>query len=55
MSLGDLAAITFGVFGTVVEWRGSIIEEGERVWRKRGPNVDWAPSWTPGASSANRR
>ncbi len=42
MSLTNLAAITFDVFGTVVDWRGSIIEEGERVWRKRGLDLDWA-------------
>lgn len=42
MDLRNLAAITFDVFGTVVDWRGSIIEEGERVWRARGLDVDWA-------------
>ena len=42
MSLNNLAAITFDVFGTVVDWRGSIIEEGERVWRGRGLDLDWA-------------
>lgn len=42
MSLANLKAITFDVFGTVVDWRGSIIDEGERVWRKRGLDVDWA-------------
>jgi len=42
MALSNLAAVTFDVFGTVVDWRGSIIEEGERVWRGRGLDVDWA-------------
>jgi 2-haloacid dehalogenase len=42
MPLSNLAAITFDVFGTVVDWRGSIIEEGERVWRRRGLDLDWA-------------
>lgn len=42
MVMNDLAAVTFDVFGTVVDWRGSIIEEGERVWRRRGLDVDWA-------------
>ena len=34
-------AILFDVFGTVVDWRGSIVEEGEQVWRQRGLDVDW--------------
>ncbi|MGA8261187.1 MAG: haloacid dehalogenase type II [Arenicellales bacterium] len=35
-------ALLFDVFGTVVDWRGSIIEEG-RVWnRDLGLSVDWA-------------
>jgi 2-haloacid dehalogenase len=42
MPISNLAAITFDVFGTVVDWRGSIIEEGERVWRRRGLDLDWA-------------
>ncbi|PWT97530.1 MAG: haloacid dehalogenase type II [Terriglobia bacterium] len=35
-------ALVFDTFGTVVDWRGSIIEEG-RVWGKeKGIQVDWA-------------
>ena len=35
-------ALVFDTFGTVVDWRGSIIEEG-KVWGKaKGLNVDWA-------------
>ncbi len=35
-------ALLFDTFGTVVDWRGSIIEEG-RVWGKaKGINLDWA-------------
>lgn len=41
-SLEGVQAITFDVFGTVVDWRGTIIEEGQRVWRARGLDVDWA-------------
>ena len=43
-----LKACTFDVFGTVVDWRGSIIAEGENVWRARGVDVDWpafADAW----------
>ena len=41
MNDNSTKALLFDVFGTVVDWRGSIIEEG-RVWnRDRGLNVDW--------------
>ncbi len=45
---GGIRALVFDVFGTVVDWRGSIIAEGERVWRPRGVDVDWgafADAW----------
>jgi 2-haloacid dehalogenase len=35
-------ALTFDVFGTVVDWRSSIIREGEALGRARGLRVDWA-------------
>jgi 2-haloacid dehalogenase len=35
-------ALTFDVFGTVVDWRNSIIREGRRLGRGRGWRVDWA-------------
>lgn len=34
-------ALTFDVFGTVVDWRGSIVREGEALGRARGLDVDW--------------
>ena len=37
-----VTACVFDVFGTVVDWRGSIIAEGENRWRTRVPGVDWA-------------
>jgi 2-haloacid dehalogenase len=37
-----IEALTFDVFGTVVDWRGSIIREGEALNRARGLHVDWA-------------
>lgn len=36
-----MKALLFDVFGTVVDWRRSIIEEGELFNRARGTNVDW--------------
>ena len=35
-------ALLFDTFGTVVDWRGSIIEEGTAWGRARGLEVDWA-------------
>jgi 2-haloacid dehalogenase len=37
-----IQALTFDVFGTVVDWRSSIIREGEALGRTRGLQVDWA-------------
>jgi 2-haloacid dehalogenase len=45
----DVKAMVFDTFGTVVDWRGSIIAEGERYWRpEKGMNIDWpafADAW----------
>ena len=40
--LNGLKALTFDVFGTVVDWRSSIIAEGEVLGEKKGLTVDWA-------------
>ncbi|HTE84761.1 MAG TPA: haloacid dehalogenase type II [Dehalococcoidia bacterium] len=37
-----IRALTFDVFGTVVDWRGSIIREGDEFNRSHGTSVDWA-------------
>jgi 2-haloacid dehalogenase len=37
-----IKALTFDVFGTVVDWRSSLIREGEALGRARGLTVDWA-------------
>ena len=42
MSLAGVQALTFDVFGTVVDWRGSIIREGEALGAAHGLEVDWA-------------
>ena len=36
----SIKALTFDVFGTVVDWRGSIIREGERLGAELGVDVD---------------
>ncbi|GJM13113.1 MAG: haloacid dehalogenase [Pseudohongiella sp.] len=35
-------ALTFDVFGTVVDWHGSIIREGQILAANKGYDVDWA-------------
>ena len=38
----NVKALLFDTFGTVVDWRTSIIEDFTRFGRKKGLNVDWA-------------
>ena len=38
----DLGALVFDVFGTVVDWRSTIIREGAALGRKKDLDVDWA-------------
>jgi 2-haloacid dehalogenase len=38
----EVKALTFDVFGTVVDWRSGIIREGEALGRAKGMTVDWA-------------
>jgi 2-haloacid dehalogenase len=42
MAISDVKALAFDVFGTVVDYRGSIVREGERLNRAKGLHVDWA-------------
>ena len=45
----SVKAMVFDTFGTVVDWRGSIIAEGEAYWRPvKGMDIDWpafADAW----------
>jgi 2-haloacid dehalogenase len=53
-----IKALTFDVFGTVVDWRGSIIKEGRRFGKSRNLNVDWAKfadAWRAGYRPAMDR
>jgi len=38
----DVKALIFDTFGTVVDWRGSIIEEGTAWGKSKGLTIDWA-------------
>lgn len=56
--VGDLRAIAFDVFGTVVDWRGSIISELEAFGASRGLDADWAAftdAWRAGYRPAMDR
>jgi len=59
MATAEVKALTFDVFGTVVDWRGSIIAQCTAFGAERGINhVDWgefADTWRGGyAPSMNR-
>ena len=42
MDVLGVKALVFDVFGTVVDWRGSVIRECEEQGREKNLNVDWA-------------
>ena len=39
--LSDLKVCIFDVFGTVVDWRGSLIEDLPKLGKKYGLETDW--------------
>jgi len=48
MNNQKVKALVFDVFGTVVDWRGSMIAEGMTWGKAKGLNIDWgkfADSW----------
>ena len=56
--LAMVKAMTFDVFGTVVDWRSSIIREGEQLTVRTGIEGDWprfADAWRAGYGPAMRR
>lgn len=38
----DVQVLVFDTFGTVVDWRSSVVAEGEKLGRAKGLKVDWA-------------
>ena len=51
-------ALTFDVFGTVVDWRSTIIREGRALGREKNLSVDWAAfadAWRDGYGPAMNR
>jgi len=58
MDVSNVKALTFDVFGTVVDWRSSIIREGEALGRRKDIKVDWAKfadAWRAGYEPAMAR
>ena len=54
----DVRAMTFDVFGTVVDWRSSIISEIQALGKERGLSGDWAAfadKWRAGYGPAMGR
>lgn len=54
----SVQALTFDVFGTVVDWRGSVIREGTHLGKAKGIHVDWArfaDAWRAGYGPAMNR
>jgi 2-haloacid dehalogenase len=57
-NLEAVKALTFDVFGTVVDWRSSIIREGSKLGESKGLDVDWAAfadAWRAGYAPAMGR
>jgi len=55
---GSIRALVFDVFGTVVDWRGTIVREGEALSAAKGLSVDWrgvADAWRQGYQPAMAR
>lgn len=55
---GAIRALAFDVFGTVVDWRGSIGREAAAITRSRGVEGDWlafADAWRAGYAPAMDR
>jgi hypothetical protein len=48
MAITNVKALTFDVFGTVVDWRSSIIREGETLGRAKGLSVPRPAEHGPG-------
>ncbi len=51
MTFTAIKALTFDVFGTVTDWRGTLIREGHHFGQERGLDVDWvqfAHAWRAG-------
>ena len=54
----QIKALVFDIFGTVVDWRSSIIREGQKLSAQTGLQADWpalADAWRAGYQPAMQR
>jgi 2-haloacid dehalogenase len=57
-AVAGVRALCFDIFGTVVDWRSSIIHEGQALGRRLGVELDWAQfaeDWRAGYQPAMAR
>src|SRR2546425_10256058 len=40
-ALSEVRALTFDIFGTVVDWRSGVVAEGRRIGAEHGVEADW--------------
>ena len=55
---GEIKALVFDIFGTVVDWRSSVIREGQKLSAATGLQADWpafADAWRAGYQPAMQR
>lgn len=55
MNFSPVKALAFDVFGTVVDWRGSVIREGRKLEQAKGIQLNWArfaDGWRAGYAPA---
>jgi len=58
MDVSKIKALTFDVFGTVVDWRSTIVSEGKKISEEKGIKVDWnkfADTWRSRYLSSTER
>lgn len=58
MNIPGIKALTFDVFGTVTDWRSTIIHEGQRLGNQKALDVDWvafAHAWRAGYAPSMHR
>jgi 2-haloacid dehalogenase len=41
-SAASIKVLAFDVFGTVVDWRSSVIDEGEQLGKAKRLTINWA-------------
>ncbi|MEM7538427.1 MAG: haloacid dehalogenase type II [Chloroflexota bacterium] len=58
MNSSTIKALTFDVFGTVVDWRSTIIREGQALGQQKNLAIDWAAfadAWRAGYAPSMQR